>query len=113
MKRMIGLAPTSIVQKHDEITFEFQSGTGKFYHDQDCCEDVSIDDVNGDWNDLIGVPMLIADERTNCGEDLEGGGTYTWTFYTFRSINGSVDVKWYGSSNGYYSERVSFEWKDK
>jgi hypothetical protein len=76
------------------------------YHAQDCCEGVWIEEITGDLNDLVGSPLLLAEESTNSG-DLEGG-TYTWTFYKFATINGYVTVRWYGSSNGFYSEAVSF-----
>jgi hypothetical protein len=71
---------------------------------------VRIDYVIRDWTDLIGSELLVAEERTG---DYDDGGEYesvTWTFYTFRSINGSVDVRWCGTSNGYYSESVDLVW---
>lgn len=111
---IVGKIPTQINQSNDEIVFVFSDGSqGRFYHEQDCCETVVIDDVNGSWGDLIGTPLLVADERIS-HEDLKGREYYdsiTWTFYTFRSVKGSVDVRWHGSSNGYYSEKVNFLFK--
>jgi len=107
---IIGKTPTNIIATEDEITFDFSDCTAcKFFHEQSCCEAVSIEDVNGDWGDLIGTPLLVAEERiSDCVETEDGWGTETWTFYTFRSLKGSVDVRWHGESNGYYSERVDF-----
>ena len=113
---IVGKTPVEIVVTtgswHQEaLVFLFDDGTAcKFSHEQSCCEYVGIDDVNGDWDDLIGTPLLVAEERVS--DDLpplgEYAESYTWTFYTFRSIKGSVDVRWYGESNGYYSEKVDF-----
>lgn len=99
----------------DEIVFECEDGKSyKLYHSQDCCEHVSIEDVCGELADLIGVPILVAEEAES--DELPDGVTppkyrddaETWTFYKLRTIKGSVDIRWYGSSNGYYSTSVSF-----
>lgn len=109
---IVGKVPVSIDQTADEIVMRFSDGTAaKFYHEQDCCEDVTIDEVAGDWSSLIGSPILVAEERTDADrrakdEDGYTAESWTWTFYTFRGNGGSVDVRWYGSSNGYYSESV-------
>lgn len=98
----------TIAYPDDEIIFNFTDGTSvKFYHEQDCCESVTIDDINGDWGDLVGQVLLVAEERTS--EQAYSYEEVTWTFYTFRSIKGSVDVKWYGTSNGYYSTKVNIK----
>ena len=111
IKQIIGKIPTNILEDVEEIWMFFSDGSRcKLYHSQQCCESVVVEDVNGDWNDLIGHPLLVAEERTD-----EGGtwwGHQTWTCYTFRSVGGSVDVRWLGESNGYSSESVDFVYEE-
>lgn len=109
---LIGKTIINIDKAEDEITFETSAGVKyKMYHYQDCCEKVSIDDVVGDLNDLIGSPILKAEETSNSDNPKSGDHdeSHTWTFYHLATIKGYVTIRWYGSSNGYYSESVSFE----
>jgi hypothetical protein len=82
------------------------------YHEQDCCESVTLHDIAGSLDDLIGVPILKAEESSNSDDPPpdEGydGGTHTWTFYHLVTVKGYATLRWYGESNGYYSEGVSF-----
>lgn len=102
--------------RYDAIDFELEDGSiYRMYHEQDCCEYVHIDDLNGDLQSLVGSKILVADEATSensTPEGLDSSGaddSYTWTFYRFATIKGFVDIRWFGTSNGYYSESVSFE----
>jgi len=82
------------------------------HHHQDCCESVSIEDIVGDLDDLVGTPLLVVEERVSNNEDGTDdmyAESYTWTYYSFRTIKGSVDIRWYGCSNGYYSESVDID----
>jgi hypothetical protein len=91
----------------DRIVFETEAGVRYIMmHHQDCCESVKIEDIDGDLQDLVGNPITRAEEASN-GEDAEYAHS-TWTFYRFATIRGDVHIRWYGVSNGYYSEAVSF-----
>lgn len=106
---------------------EFYCTDGHVYimeHEQDCCETVVIDDINGDLDDLIGTPILKYVETAFSGNDSKAlpsdiyeiskdDESSTWTFYHFATIKGYVTIRWYGCSNGYYSESASFYKSDK
>lgn len=96
----------------DRITFICRYGAQyTMYHEQDCCESVRIEDICGDLDDLVGSPILKAEERSST-DIFEGKpdcpDSFTWTFYSFATIKGYVDIRWLGESNGYYSESVTF-----
>jgi len=86
----------------------------RLYHEQDCCEACYIEDINGDLEDLIGSEILLAEEVISKDENPEEvivpdyQDSFTWTFYKLSTIKGSVVFRWYGESNGYYSETVDF-----
>jgi hypothetical protein len=93
-----------------ELVFENDTEQFVFFHYQDCCESVDINDIVGDLEDLVGEPLLIAEEvEGSVPADFEDEYTesYTFTFYKFATRKGYVDVRWLGESNGYYSESVS------
>ena len=93
-----------------ELVFENDTERFVFFHYQGCCESVDINDIVGDLEDLVGEPLLIAEEvEGSVPIDFEDKYTesYTFTFYKFATRKGYVDVRWLGESNGYYSESVS------
>lgn len=111
---IVGKTVTKIdVRGEEEIYFMCSDKTTyKMYHQRDCCEDVFLEDICGNLQDLIGVPILqfeiVSDENHEYAPYDFGDNSYTWTFYKFATVKGYVTIRWYGSSNGYYSEDVDF-----
>ena len=73
-------------------------------HIQECSEYVSIKDLNGDISDLVGTPIINAYEKTNFNDN--NSSYERWTFYTVQTQKGTVDISFFGESNGYYSVGV-------
>lgn len=87
--------------------------TMAFIHEQECCEGVWLDDVEGDDDAIVGSPILVAEEVSNTPSELKDKDdaeyvSFTWTFYKLATAKGYMTLKFYGTSNGYYSERVDF-----
>jgi len=114
---LIGKTLVSIEGEIGDGQMSFITKDGKkyaFFHEQDCCESVGIQDIVGNPADLLGEPLLEAEEVTS-GEDPADYGpkeyrdeSFTWTFYKFGTRKGHITVRWLGESNGYYSESVTF-----
>ncbi len=102
---LVGQTFNKVTQNgEDEITFDNKY---RLYHKQQCCENVTIEDVVGNLSDLENSPILQAEVSTNLGGN--DRRSETWTFYKFATVKGYVTIRWYGTSNGYYSEEVNFE----
>ncbi len=128
-----GMTLASVTIAPDNERVRFVTADGRVFdqwHSQSCCESVRVEDVVGDLSDLIGSPILLAEEVTHSGESewdsdyekkkAEGwpedvpvpdyvSDSFTWTFYKLSTIKGSVTIRWLGESNGYYSESVDFD----
>lgn len=131
IEELLGKTLTKVEHRQgdpEDILFTLEDeAVFKMHHSQDCCESVSINDINGDLQDLIGSPILQASERCsakleeemtaeekvmkveqtldNEADTYEGEST-TWTFYRLATVKGTVVIRWFGTSNGYYSESV-------
>lgn len=121
---LLGKTLIKINATEDTIRFYTEDQVYILMHDQDCCEKVYIESITGDLDDLIGSPILLAEEVSNhwtASNDTKvlhalmpnealspHDESWTWTFYKLGTVKGYVDIRWYGNSNGYYSESVSF-----
>lgn len=113
MSDLLGRVFTSVSATEDELALVCAEGAFRFFHSQDCCESVYIESIVGDLNDLVGEPIILAEETVSENESPEGRAipeysdeSFTWTFYKLATRKGYVDIRWFGSSNGYYSESV-------
>ena len=100
---LIGKTMVSVENSNNEELI-FTTNTGekyKLYHDQDCCEDVTIEDICGDLNDLVDHPIIEAEEVVGNQDENPVGvpipdyqESFTWTFYKFGTQKGFVTIRW-------------------
>jgi hypothetical protein len=98
----------------DCVQIHFADGSYlSMYHDQECCESVTLEDFDNDAQSLIGGDIIRIEECISNANDEEFNSlndyddSYTWTFYTIFTSKGIMKLRWYGTSNGYYSEDVT------
>jgi hypothetical protein len=102
------LDAVDIDREENQILLTTRSGR-KFlvYHEQDCCETVAISDQDGNFDNLIGKPLIEArDFAVDTGESESDYDSQTTTTLVFRVDDQTVVSRWIGDSNGYYSESV-------
>ena len=94
----------------EEIIFGISDGSEyKMFHEQDCCESVTVKEVDNDLQKLVGATVLVAECVENAPQEADDGDTFTWTFYKLVTDRGDYfTISWLGESNGYYSESVDF-----
>lgn len=105
-------------KKHsDEVTIKFTDGTClKFYHRQDCCETVLLEDFDATPEDLVNANIISIEERISYSNENEikplnsWDESYTWSFYVIKTSKFTMTMRWYGESNGWYSETVDIDY---
>ena len=115
VSELLGKILVDIYSNGYEIKFITESNDKYLmFHEQDCCESVWVEDICGDLTDLLNSEILEAEDVSDtmgipCSEEeYNEYESVTWTFYKIGTRKGSVTIRWCGTSNGYYSERVDF-----
>ena len=111
-----------IDEERNEILLTTETGNViLIHHNQDCCESVIIESIDGEAKRLIGgfVDLTIEVEEGE-GEveyecerpeasDRKLYEHWTRTTLTFTANNETLISRWVGESNGYYSESVDID----
>jgi hypothetical protein len=73
------LSVKGLANNSDRVVIIFEDGELHFYHRQDCCENVYLEDFNGDQKDLVGKTLVSLD--TSYSSESTYMGDESWTFY--------------------------------
>jgi hypothetical protein len=79
-------------------------------HEQDCCEQVRVFELQGDREFVLNKPIILAEEDNaapDMDRDYRFDDSYTWTKFTLKTEAGEFSFWFLGESNGYYSESVN------
>lgn len=86
-----------------------------FYYWEDVGNNVHLEDGFEDLRKMIGEQILKAEVVINREDEPldEWDESHTWTYYKISSLNYDCTLRFYGSSNGCYSESVNIRWEEK
>lgn len=101
-----GMTITAVVYKevNESLLIHLNTHVLEMIHHQDCCETVYLADVVGSFEDLIGYPLLEVSE--SIVDIATADMSSTASYYNFKTVKASVQLRWVGESSGYYSETV-------
>lgn len=109
MNDMIGATLSYIRVDKDKPSITFVECNGKrvwvMKHKQECCEQVDIAQIDGEFDDLKFTPIVISEKIVN---DNRYGRA---TFFKLATIKGYVTIRWFGEFSA-YSEDVDLYRKD-
>jgi hypothetical protein len=112
----------NIRESADEVLFGTDDGKKWImHHNQDCCESVDLERVDGELSDLLYEIITDAECKTFSGYEDDGDWpkfllkepewleSWTVSKLDFTTAKGLVSFIWQGRSNGYYGEEVQIE----
>lgn len=123
LNELIGLTITEVhglEKQSEQVILSAGDKHFEFYHEQDCCESVDLEDFEGDAEDLVGGLVIRAEEYDSDSDYIKTRnlilnnpvlepeyGSATYTFYRISTTKGDLWMRWMGESNGYYSEEIT------
>lgn len=89
-----------------ECCIKFTDGSlARLYHEQDCCEEVYLEDVCGNPSDFIEQPLTLFEQRDGTYDE----GSMRYTFYELGCPKGCITLRWYGYADwASYSTAVDY-----
>jgi hypothetical protein len=116
LKQLLNEVITKCEIGNDEVVFELANGRRfQLTHQQDCCESVTIESVKGEIDFILNSPVLSALEETSNENPpdadesmIRAQDSFTWTEFKITTEKGFLTIRFYGQSNGWYSEGVDF-----
>lgn len=115
-ENLVGKTILSFEVAEDKSNIRFVCDDGKkyiLYHESGCFESVLVEDICGDIKDIIGQQLILSEEvisnqNPSDAKKKDYQDSFTWTFYKLGTAKGGITIRWYGESNGCYSESVTF-----
>lgn len=104
LKSLEGKVFTHVSVETGDLTFENEKDIYCLQHISDYDEHAYVESISGDLQDLVGTPIIEANEYD--GTMPSDSGECDYYFYTFKTHKGFVDVRYCGDPHGDYSTQV-------